>query len=99
MSIKHVRLFAFAAASMVAVASHAQYPVMEAVANRVIQKYQGSSCEQLWQEKMQGKGRPKPPMEQRAIEALRADPQMRTQFFNMISATVVNKMFECGMLP
>jgi hypothetical protein len=38
-------------------------------------------------------------MEQRAIKALQSDPQMRQAFFNKISAPIVNKMFECGMIP
>jgi hypothetical protein len=27
------------------------------------------------------------------------DPQMRQAFFAKISAPIVNKMFECGMIP
>lgn len=77
----------------------AQYPIMDAVANKVIQKYQSSSCQQLWQEKAQGQGQPKPEMEQRAIKALQGDPQMRQAFFNKVAAPIVNKMFECGMIP
>ncbi len=80
-------------------AAIAQYPIMDAVANKVIQKYQSSSCEQLWQEKAQKQGQPKPEMEQRAINALKGDPQMRQAFFNKVSAPIVNKMFECGMIP
>jgi hypothetical protein len=38
-------------------------------------------------------------MEQRAIQALKSDPQMRQAFFNKVSAPIVNKMFECGMIP
>jgi hypothetical protein len=76
-----------------------QFPIMDRVADKVIQKYQTSSCEQLWQEKAQGKGQPKPEMEQRAIQALKNDPQMRQAFFNKIAAPIVNKMFECGMIP
>jgi transposase-like protein len=79
--------------------AYAQFPVMDAVANKVIQKYQTSSCQQLWQEKAQGKAQPKSEMEQRAVQMLRNDPQMRTAFFNKISAPIVNKMFECGMIP
>ena len=30
-----------------------QYPVMEGIAKKVIQKYQASSCQQLWAEKGQ----------------------------------------------
>ena len=77
----------------------AQFPIMNMVAEKVIQKYQGSSCEQLWQEKAQGQGKPKPENEQRMVEMLRQDPQMRQAFFEKISAPIVNKMFECGMIP
>jgi transposase-like protein len=86
-------------ALVVASAAYAQYPVMDALANKVVQKYQNSSCQQLWQEKAQGKAQPKPEMEQRVVQMLRNDPQMRAAFFNKVSAPIVNKMFECGMIP
>ena len=97
--IKQSWLVIGVSAMVAAGVAYAQYPIMEAVANKVIQKYQTSTCEQLWQEKAQKQGQPKPEMEQRAIQALRNDPQMRTAFFNKISAPIVNKMFECGMIP
>jgi glucose dehydrogenase len=87
------------AMSMAAGVAYAQYPIMDRVAGKVIEKYQNSSCQQLWQEKAQGQGQPKPEMEQRAIQMLQQDPQMRQAFFNQIAAPVVNKMFECGMIP
>jgi len=93
------RSWFFVVAAAAAGIAYAQYPIMDAVAGKVIQKYQTASCEQLWQEKAQGQGQPKPEMEQRAIQALRNDPQMRTAFFNKVSAPIVNKMFECGMIP
>ena len=79
--------------------AYAQFPVMNMVADKVIQKYQGSSCEQLWQEKAQGQGKPKPEMEQRVVQMLKQDPQMRQAFFDKIASPIVNKMFECGMIP
>jgi hypothetical protein len=94
------RLWLIPAALLIAAGvAYAQYPIMDMVADKVIQKYQSSSCEQLWQEKAQGQGKPKPEMEQRAIQALKQDPQMRQAFFNKVSAPIVNKMFECGMIP
>ena len=87
------------AASVVAGVAYAQFPIMDAVANKVVQKYQTSTCEQLWQEKAQKQGQPKPEMEQRAIKALQGDPQMRQAFFAKVSAPIVSKMFECGMIP
>jgi len=92
-------LFVAMSASVAAGIAYAQYPVMDAVANKVIQKYQTSTCEQLYQERAQKQGQPKPEMEQRVVEMLRNDPQMRTAFFNKIAAPIVNKMFECGMIP
>ena len=77
----------------------AQFPIVDQVANKVIQKYQTSSCEQLWQEKMQNQGKPKSAEEQRAIGILRSDPQMQAAFFSRIATPVVTKMFQCGMIP
>jgi hypothetical protein len=87
------------AAGIGASVAYAQFPVMNMVADKVVQKYQSSTCEQLWQEKAQGQGKPKPEMEQRAIQMLKQDPQMRQVFFDKVSAPIVNKMFECGMIP
>ena len=92
-------IVAAVAALFAAGIAYAQFPIMDKVAEKVIQKYQTSTCEQLWQEKAQGQGKPKPEMEQRAIKALQSDPQMRQAFFNKVSAPIVNKMFECGMIP
>jgi hypothetical protein len=76
----------------------AQYPVLDEVAGRVVQKYQGSSCEQLWQQRAKN-GQPKPPREQQALQMLRDDPQMRAMFIDKVAAPIANKMFECGMIP
>jgi hypothetical protein len=75
--------------------AYGQYPILDMVADRVVQKYQSSSCEQLWQKK----GEPKSMEEQRVIGLLQSDPQMRTAFINKVAAPIANKMFECGMIP
>ena len=77
------------------VASAQQHPLLDRVANKVVQKYQNSSCEQLWQER----GQPKSEREQEAVNFLRSDPQMRRMFIDKVAPTVANKMFECGMIP
>ena len=74
-----------------------QYPILDAAATKVIQKYQTSSCEQLWAKKAQNA--PPKPEEQKLVQLLRNDPQMRAEFINRVAAPVVNKMFECGMIP
>ena len=75
--------------------AYAQYPILDAVANRVIQKYQSSSCEQLWQNRGKAPG----PEEERILGFLKNDPQMRQAFFDKIAGPVMNKMFDCGMIP
>jgi hypothetical protein len=81
-------------AAFAAGVAYAQYPIMDMVAQKVVQKYQSSTCEQLWQSKGQHG-----PEEQRLVGFLRNDPQMRQAFFNQIAGPVMNKMFECGMIP
>jgi len=83
----------------IASAQQPQYPIMEKVVQKVIGKYQNSSCQQLAQEKSQPPTGQKAEMEQRAIEILRNDPQMRTAFINQVAAPIANKLFECGMIP
>jgi hypothetical protein len=80
-------------------AALAQYPIMDRVAEKVIHKYQNSTCEQLWQERAAERGKPKPEEEQRAVAFLRQDPTMRAAFLNKVAPPVANKMFECGMIP
>jgi hypothetical protein len=75
--------------------SSAQYPMIDAVANKVVEKYQGSTCEQLWQKR----GQPHSQREQEAVNLLRNDPQARRVFIDKIAAPIANKMFECGMIP
>ena len=75
------------------------YPIMEQIAQKIIQKYQTSSCQQLAQQKSQPPTGQKAQMEQRAIQVLRNDPQMRMEFINRVAGPIANKLFECGMIP
>jgi hypothetical protein len=76
-----------------------QYPIADALADKVIQRYQTSSCQQLIAEKQQPPSAQKEAMQQRAIEALRNDPQLRQHFLDKVAGPIVNKLFECGMIP
>ena len=77
------------------VASGQQYPVMDAIADKIVQKYQNSSCEQLWQKR----GQPRSEREQNAVQLLRDDPQMRAAFIHRVAAPIANKMFDCELIP
>jgi hypothetical protein len=73
----------------------AQGLILDLVADKVINKYQSATCEQLWE----NKSKPKTEEEQRAVQFLRSDPTARKTFIDKVAAPVVNKMFECGMVP
>ncbi|NMM02072.1 hypothetical protein HHL24_29615 [Paraburkholderia sp. RP-4-7] len=85
--------------ALTATAAIAQYPVLDMVAGKVVQKYQGSSCEQLWQERAHKNAQPKSEREQQAVQLLHDDPQMRAAFIDKVAAPIANKLFECGMIP
>ncbi|MGO9934256.1 MAG: hypothetical protein ACLPV8_20910 [Steroidobacteraceae bacterium] len=74
-----------------------QYPLMNDFANKVIQKYTSSSCEQLWEKR--AAHAPPTMEEQRVIGLLRSDPQMRAAYISQIAPPIANKMFDCGMIP
>jgi hypothetical protein len=86
---------ALAAMLVLAGGAFAQEMIVDMVANKVIQKYQQSTCEQLWQQKSQ----PKSPQEQEIVQKLKANPGIRAEFINKVAAPIANKMFECGMIP
>src|SRR3979411_3291226 len=82
---------------VVRIEGQAQHPIMDQVANKVIQKYQPSTCQQLLAERAQKA--PPTPAEVKAIQFLKGDPQMRALFLNKVAGPIANKMFECGMIP
>ena len=92
--IKHVSLFAMVVALLFAGVAGAQFQILDMIADKVVQKYQQATCEQLWEQR----GKQKSAQEQELIQLLRGDPQMRANFINKIAAPVANKMFECGMI-
>jgi len=87
--------FALVVAVLTIGVAAAQFPLLDMMADKVVQKYQQSTCEQLWE----ARGKPKSEREQEAIQLLRGDPQARAAFINKIAAPVANKMFECGLIP
>ena len=81
------------------VAGAQQFPIMDKLADKVVQKYQTSSCQDLMQKKSQPQPAKREMIEEKALAMLRKDPQMRTEFLNRVAGPIANKMFECGMIP
>ena len=80
---------------VVAGAVVAQGVLVDAAADRVIKKFEAATCDQLKAQKNE------PPSEKEkiALDLLRDDPKARVAFIDKIAAPVLNKMFECGMIP
>ena len=92
---KSIRAAVFIPAVIVAGAVAAQGMLVDAAADKVIKKYQAATCDQLKAQKSE------PPTEKEkiALDLLRDDPKARVAFVNQIAAPVLNKMFECSMIP
>ena len=70
-------------------------PIADKIADKVIQKYQTETCQQI----AANKAAPPNDMQKKAIDELRKDPQLRQAFLNKVAGPIVNKMFDCGMIP
>jgi hypothetical protein len=92
---KPIGVATFASDLIVAGAAVAQGMLLDYAADRVIQKYQTSTCEQL----KALRDEPKSEKDKLAIDFLRNDTQAWVAFIDKIAAPVANKMFECGMFP
>jgi len=82
-------------ALLVAGAASAQGMLLDVAADKVIKKYQTATCDELKAQKNE----PPTDKEKEAIQFLRNDSQARIAFINKIAAPVLNKMFDCGMIP
>jgi len=75
------------------------HPMMDKLADSVIHRYQTSSCQQLAMQKHEEPTAGKAQVEQRVLDMLHNDPQMRAAFLNRVAPPIANKLFECGMIP
>jgi hypothetical protein len=91
----HYGLLVVVALSLAVGVAHADFPLMNLVADKVIQRYQQSSCQQLAEKRTQ----PKTEQEQRVVQLMRNDPQLAKAFLDKVAAPIANKMFECGLIP
>jgi hypothetical protein len=73
----------------------AQGILLDFAADKVIKKFQEGTCDQLKAQKNE----PRTEKEKMAIEFLRHDSQARVAFIDKIAAPVLNKMFECDLIP
>ena len=92
---KWIGIAAGIAALIIASAASAQGMLLDVAADKVIKKYQTATCDELKAQKQD----PPSDKEKQAIEFLRNDSQARIAFINKIAAPVLNKMFDCGMIP
>ncbi len=92
---KSIGVAVFLSTLIVAGGAVAQGMLLDYAADKVITKYQSATCDQL----KAVKGEPPTEKQKMAIDFLRNNSQARVAFINQIAAPVLNKMFECGMIP
>jgi hypothetical protein len=92
---KSIGAAVFLSTMLVVGGAAAQGMLLDAAADKVVQKYQTASCEDL----KAMKGEVPSEKEKMAVEFLRNDSQARKYFVDKIAAPVLNKMFDCGMIP
>ena len=93
---KSIGIAVFVSASIAAGGAAAQGGMLlDFAADQMIQKFKESSCAQLKAKK----DTPPTDKEKAAAEFLRNDAQARAAFVSKVAAPVLNKMFECGMIP
>lgn len=90
---------ALALAPLSAGLAQEQFPILDQVAQKVIAKYQNSSCVQLAEMRSEQPTGEQAALKQRAVQMLQGDPQMRQAFLNQVAPVIANKLFECGMIP
>jgi hypothetical protein len=95
MRLRHIRHVFVGTFLVAAVASAQDTPLLDMAANKVIEKYQNATCEQLWEQR----GQAKTPQQQEVIQLLQSNPQVRTAFIDKVAAPIANKLFSCGMIP
>jgi hypothetical protein len=92
-----VGLLGFMLSRSATVLAQGQYPLMDDVAHKIVQKYQNSTCEQLWVKKS---AHAPPTMEEtRIVTFLHDDADMRQAFMKIVAPPVVTRLFECGLIP
>jgi hypothetical protein len=92
-------LLLVAGSSPISPQGQSQYPLADKLADKVIQKYQTSSCEQLAAKKREQPPPQEAAMMQRVVTLLRQDPQLRNHFINKVAPPIANKLFDCGFIP
>ena len=92
---KLIGLAVSVATVFVAGAVAGQGMLLDFMGDRVIAKFQTSTCAELKAKRDE----PKSDKEKAALEFLHHDTQARIAFIDKIAAPVANKMFECDMFP
>jgi hypothetical protein len=83
----------------IAAAQESDYPLMEKIADKVVQKYRTTSCQDLAAQKSHPSTGKQAQMEKRAVEVLHQDPKLRAEFLKRVAAPIADKMFQCVMIP
>ena len=87
-----------AAMSEVAAQGPTLSPIADAIADKLIQKYQQATCADLKKPKTPPSGR-QAAIQQQVVDQLSKDPDMRKAFLDKVGPPILDKMFKCGIIP
>jgi predicted lysophospholipase L1 biosynthesis ABC-type transport system permease subunit len=76
-----------------------QTKIVTDAANSFVTKIQGESCSAFAATMAQSKSGSSSSTPSKASAMMKSNPAARTQFINIVAAPLVNKMFDCNMMP
>jgi hypothetical protein len=94
-----VVVLVFVSVAAAITAQQSPTPVMDAIAQKVIQKYQNASCADLMMKKTTTPTDEQAQKRAQAVQMMRDNPGMRQAFIDRVAAPIANKLFDCGMIP
>jgi len=79
--------------------AQSQRPMLDQAANKIVAKYQTTSCEDLAKERQTPPSARKAQIEGGAGRMLREDASLRAAFVAKVAAPIADKMIVCGFIP
>ncbi|MGH2415526.1 MAG: hypothetical protein ACRDEA_17915 [Microcystaceae cyanobacterium] len=79
--------------------------IVDKLAAKTVEKFNSMSCTELTAsmspqaQAAQAQDPQKAKITAKFLAALKANPQLKARFFNQVSAPIVTKMFDCGLIP
>ena len=81
------------------VRAQSDHPIMDKIAEKVIEKYKNTSCQQLAAQRGKPKTGKREAIVERVVRMLREDAELRKAFLEKVAAPIADKLLECELIP